>query len=64
MKLTADRSTCIGAGLCLLTAPKVFDQDDEGIVVALVEEVPADDLDAARRAVALCPSGAVRLLAD
>ena len=62
MKVTADRDTCIGAGLCVLTAPAVFDQDDDGIVTPLVDDVLPDSTDSAREAVALCPSGALRLL--
>ncbi len=64
MKIAADRGTCIGAGMCVLTAPTVYDQDDDGIVVLLVEDVPPQDADAARQAVALCPSGALRALDD
>ena len=55
----ADRDVCIGAGLCVLTAGAVFDQDDDGIVVVL-EERPSD-VAAAREAVANCPSGALSL---
>jgi len=50
---------CIGAGMCVLTAPDVFDQDDEGLVVLLTAE-PADP--AALAAVPLCPSGALRVV--
>ncbi|MCU1660864.1 MAG: ferredoxin [Pseudonocardiales bacterium] len=64
MKIAADRDTCIGAGMCVLTAPAFFDQDDDGIVQLLVEDVPPGDADAARQAVALCPSGALRVLDD
>ncbi|GAA3081138.1 ferredoxin [Pseudonocardia yunnanensis] len=64
MKIAADREICIGAGMCVLTAPAVFDQDDDGIVELLVEDVPPGEADAARQAVALCPSGALRALDD
>lgn len=64
MKVTADRDICIGAGMCVVTAPAVFDQDDGGIVAPLVEQVAPGDVDAVRRAVALCPSGALRVLDD
>ena len=52
---------CVGAGMCVLTAPEVFDQDDDGIVEVLVAEPPADEEDAVKQAATLCPSGAVRL---
>jgi ferredoxin len=57
LHVRADRDVCIGAGMCVLTAGAVFDQDDDGIVVVL-DETPADE-DAARQAVANCPSGAL-----
>ncbi|MCI2423637.1 (4Fe-4S)-binding protein [Saccharopolyspora sp. K220] len=62
MKVAADRDICVGAGMCVLTAPEVFDQDDDGIVVVLVDEAAPGQADVARQAVALCPSGALRAL--
>jgi ferredoxin len=60
MKIEADRDVCIGAGMCVLTLPEVFDQDDDGVVVVLTPEVPAEHAEAAARAVLSCPSGALR----
>jgi ferredoxin len=62
MKIAADRDMCIGAGLCVVTAPAVFDQDDDGIVVMETEEPGGANADAVREAVSLCPSGALSLL--
>lgn len=62
MKVHADRDVCIQAGNCVMAADAVFDQDDDGIVVVLVDEVPDDELDRARAAVKLCPSQALRLV--
>jgi ferredoxin len=60
MKIVADRSACIGSGMCVLTAPAVFDQDDaEGLVVLLVAEPEGADARAAAEAVRLCPAGAL-----
>jgi ferredoxin len=65
MRIAADREVCIGSGNCVLTAPAVFDQDDdEGLVVVLTPDVGPGDADAVREAVARCPSGALRLLED
>ena len=61
VKIEADRDLCIGAGNCVLSAEAVFDQDDDGVVVLLTEEVPEDEEDRVREAVKLCPSGALRL---
>jgi ferredoxin len=59
VQIAADRDVCIGAGICVVTAPAVFDQDEEGIVVVLAEEVLDSEVG---RAIELCPSGALRLL--
>ena len=64
MKIEADRDVCIGAGMCVMTADEVFDQGDDGIVVVLEVEVPAEHAAAAARAVASCPSGALRRIDD
>ena len=61
MKIEADRELCIGAGNCVLSAEAVFDQDDDGVVVLLAEEVPDGEEERVREAVKLCPSGALRL---
>ncbi|MEV0592704.1 ferredoxin [Nonomuraea cavernae] len=63
MKIKADTTVCIGAGMCVLTAPEVFDQsEDDGTVVLLQPSPPAGLQDAARRAVGLCPSGALSVV--
>ena len=62
MKVEADRDLCISAGNCVMSAGAVFDQDDDGIVVVLVDEVPEGEQAHARDAVKLCPAEALRLL--
>ncbi|PXY20521.1 ferredoxin [Prauserella coralliicola] len=47
--------------MCALTAPEVFDQDDDGLVVTLTDEPGPESTDAVKEAVQLCPSGALRL---
>ena len=47
-----------------MVAGEVFDQDDDGIVMLLVDEVPADEEDHVREAVRLCPAAALRLAGD
>jgi ferredoxin len=64
VKVVADRDTCIGAGLCVMTADAVFDQDDDGVVVLHAERVPASEENRVREAVHLCPSGALQLLEE
>ena len=64
MKITANRDVCIGAGMCVMNAPEVFDQDDDGVVVLLTAEVPEEHEAATARAVASCPSGALRRVSE
>jgi len=60
MTITADLSRCVGAGQCVLTEPRLFDQDpDDGTVVVLDHEPPADLVEAAHEAARLCPSRAL-----
>jgi ferredoxin len=62
MEIKADTEVCIGAGMCVLTAPEVFDQsEDDGTVVLLDPDPPASQEAAVRRAVQMCPSGALSL---
>jgi ferredoxin len=65
MRIQADREVCVGAGMCALTAPELFDQDaEDGRVLLLAEQPSADLAEAAREAVAQCPSGALSLEED
>jgi ferredoxin len=61
MRVTADRTVCVGAGLCALTAPRVFDQDDAGFVMVLESDPDGENQPAVRQAGHLCPSGAVQI---
>ena len=62
MKVFVDVARCRGAGLCALTAPEVFDQDEEeGTVVVLDPEPPATLHQKVVDAVGLCPNSVIRL---
>jgi ferredoxin len=62
MRLQVDRNRCVGAGMCNLSAPEVFDQDDEEGHVILLDAAPAEDLHAVvREALTTCPSGAISI---
>jgi ferredoxin len=61
VKLQADRDICIQSGNCVMISDDLFDQDDDGIVVVLVGEVPEDEQDNAREAVKMCPSQALQI---
>jgi ferredoxin len=61
VKVSADRDVCISAGNCVMAAGAVFDQDDDGIVVVLVDEVPEAEEDNVLEAIRLCPSQALQI---
>ncbi|GHE50170.1 ferredoxin [Streptomyces longispororuber] len=59
MRIAIDTDRCIGAGQCVLTAPRVFTQDDDGF-----SEVLPGGLDGAgdpmvREAARACPVQAI-----
>lgn len=60
-RVAVDRDLCIGAGHCVLAAPEVFDQDDEGLVAVLDEDALEAPDDSVRAAAQRCPSGALSL---
>ncbi|MFJ2559076.1 MULTISPECIES: ferredoxin [unclassified Streptomyces] len=57
-----DTERCIGAAMCVLHAPAVFTQNDDG-VAALLPADPhhGDATEAVREAVATCPVQAITL---
>ena len=58
-KVHIDEHKCVGAGQCVLTAPDIFDQRDDGIVI-LLDATPLAALHAAaRKAAKLCPALAI-----
>jgi ferredoxin len=59
MKVQVDQDKCVGAGNCLIQAPEVFDQRDDGIVVLLQPEPPDELHDAVRDAIVTCPALAI-----
>ncbi|WP_433758050.1 ferredoxin [Nocardia sp. CA-135398] len=62
MELRVDRERCIGAGMCVLTAPGVFDQDDaDGRVLRLDTTLDPEREPAVREAAQVCPSGAIAI---
>lgn len=63
-RVSADRELCIQAGNCVMVAGEVFDQDDDGIVEILHEDVTGEEAEHAREAVKLCPATALALTED
>lgn len=61
MRVIVDVLKCCGAGQCVMTAPKVFDQREDGTVIPLDEAPPRELHAAVRAAASLCPGGAIRV---
>ncbi|ARX87029.1 MULTISPECIES: ferredoxin [Streptomyces] len=62
LKIVADHANCVGAGLCALNAPELFDQDEnDGIVRVLVDTPSPDQYDLADAAIQSCPAQAISL---
>lgn len=60
MKITVDRDRCVGAGMCALTSPALFDQSPDDGRVILRDPSPGPDAEPeAREAAEFCPSGAI-----
>jgi len=59
IRLDADR--CQGHGRCYVLAPDLFDADDYGHCVLLVDQIPAGREDDARSGVENCPEQALSL---
>jgi ferredoxin len=61
MEITIDKDICVGAGMCALTAPRVFTQDDDGLSEVLpgLQDGGGDPL--VREAARACPVRAISL---
>jgi ferredoxin len=60
MRVTVDQDRCISSGQCVMSAPGVFDQrDEDGVVVLLAADPPADLAAHVRHAAAVCPARAI-----
>ncbi|AJT63358.1 Ferredoxin soy [Streptomyces lydicus] len=64
MRIIIDEDMCIGSGQCVLTAPGVFTQDDDGFSQVLPgrEDGAGDPL--VREAVRACPVQAITIEDD
>ena len=62
MKVTVDRTLCVGNGLCEAAAPELFAVGDDGEAQVLVGEIPAAEHQRAREAVQACPARALHII--
>jgi ferredoxin len=62
MKVIVDEERCVAAGQCVAASEDVFDQrEEDGIVILLDENPPAELADDVRNAAAVCPALAIRI---
>jgi ferredoxin len=62
MKVSIDHGTCTGHGLCYMTAPEVFVDDEHGYgQVRSDGNVPPEHEDAATNGAANCPERAITI---
>lgn len=59
MKAFVDKDTCIGCGLCPDICPEVFSMEDDGLAVAIEDELDEAVIDAAKDAESQCPTEAI-----
>jgi ferredoxin len=61
MLVSVEDQRCVGAGRCVVSAPDIFDSDDDGIVT-LLRQPDMSTVDAVREAERLCPGRAITLV--
>ena len=60
-RLIADTQACQGYGNCVTSAPDVYDIDDDGKVVLLVDTIEESDVARVREAAGSCPVDALTI---
>ncbi|NNC76210.1 MAG: ferredoxin [Acidimicrobiia bacterium] len=62
MKITYNRDACQGHNRCYMLAPEIFDVDDEGYAVLLIDgDVPEELHEKAQLTVDNCPEYAIEI---
>jgi ferredoxin len=64
MRITIEPAKCIASGGCRLAAPKVFGQDEDGVVTVLLPEPPEALRASARAAATACPAAVITVEED
>ena len=64
MRIRTSPARCIASGACRLAAPKVFGQDEDGVVTVLDARPPPDQQGAAREAAIGCPAAVITIEED
>lgn len=67
MYTIVDKETCIACGACAISAPDIFDHDEEGLSFCLLDdnegtaEIAEDFIDDLEEACEGCPSGSIKI---
>ena len=62
-RVVVDREVCMGAGVCEMEAPEVFELDTDGVLqVHQPTDLAAVEITAVETAVRACPTGALQLV--
>ena len=62
MQVIIDQDKCVASGQCVVAAADVFDQrDEDGIVVLLNADPPAEQAADVRHAAMVCPALAIHI---
>ncbi len=61
MKAHVDPDLCTGCQLCVELCPDVFQMNDDGVAVAITDEIPSDLEAGAREAAESCPVEAISI---
>ncbi|WP_063002598.1 ferredoxin [Nocardia mikamii] len=62
MNIIVDYDRCEGHGECVIAAPEVFDLNDDGDEVVVLDDTPAEALlNKVETAAKLCPVAALRI---
>jgi ferredoxin len=63
MRIIVEHDRCEGHGLCELTAPQVYELDEDGMVHVNHAEMPPELETSAEAGAHMCPVAALRILA-
>lgn len=61
MRVKIDKEKCHGHNRCVALAPDIFDVDDDGLAVVMLDSIPADQENKVRRAELACPERAITI---
>lgn len=61
MRVDVDHERCVGAAQCVLAAPEVFGQGEDGLVRLLGARPPVEISDRVHEAAAACPSRSITI---